>query len=273
MVFAKWLFIIIISCHHHHHIMSSSSSLLNSPFSPLTFFSPLISCYLSHPYAFMSPCHLVILSSCHIVTLSPFHHVILPDFLLCSHVVSNIWNVEDNKANSLTCNIYFLYVCGSIQEPNCELWFWQSGRHIIELEHFFVRHQYCRSSTQLASTWTVHCQDRARRSGSTACTSARDCRWWGPPLSQSSATARPLASTCSLVEPGLSWSHACRDFFAGLGGAGVFFPGAVRHSWDFIKNEILLLAVDQHLHQIQQMEWQILQIVGAKTDDVSRLRK
>ena len=41
----------------------------------------------------------------------------------------------------------------------------------------------------------------------------------------------------------------------------------------FIKNEILLLAVDQHLHQIQQMEWQILQIVGAKTDDVSRLRK
>ena len=87
-------------------------------------------------------------------------------------------------------------------------------------------------------------------------------------LSWSAATLkktseRPLASTCSLVEPGRSWYHTCRDLFAGLGGAGVFLSGAVRHSWDFIKNEILLLAVDQHRHQFQQMEWQILQIVGA----------
>ena len=45
------------------------------------------------------------------------------------------------------------------------------------------------------------------------------------------------------------------------------------HNIDFLDNEIVLLVDAQHRHQIQQMQWQILQIVGAKTDDVSRLRK
>ena len=52
-------------------------------------------------------------------------------------------------------------------------------------------------------------------------------------------------------------------------------PGVLHepHNIDFIDNEIVLLVDAQHRHQIQQMQWQILQIVGAKTDDVSRLRK
>ena len=35
------------------------------------------------------------------------------------------------------------------------------------------------------------------------------------------------------------------------------------HNIDFIKNEIVLLVHAQHRHQFQQMQWQILQIVGA----------
>ena len=65
---------------------------------------------------------------------------------------------------------------------------------------------------------------------------------------------RPRASACSLVEPGRSWYHVCRDLLAGLGGAGFFLSGNVRYSWDFIKNEILLLDDVQHRYQFQQLE-------------------
>ena len=132
--------------------MSSSSVLLISPFSPLTSFSPLISCYLCHPYAFRYTVGHVVVSS-----LLPFScYTLVSSRVLTHHLFRKHW------------------------QQHCMWWLWFVLLTLttFRLSNDMTIHGYMSIHGYMTASWCLQIQHRSNAKCQSPQDSQRFCFSW-----------------------------------------------------------------------------------------------